>query len=424
MTRPHRLGIATAACMLLAFCARPARAEEILSVDLALAPPSGTVNQITLTLTATVVGSKRSDSDTATVTGNVLARLTADFNAGTHEAIVTALEFTGGRYTFSAVDFDLDFGFLIGTIHAAGTGVGGTLDTPYPPGSVSGQQFPTEEHEAIIDAGTVVATGKGLVCGQLGTVTIYLADDPIAASTQQTGMLVVSAPQIQGGAATYDVRIDLPVDFDEPIYDEYAGITASAAGTGLLRAEGAFSRALPLRGDLDGSGAVDAADIDLLYDHIPSAAPSYDLDGSGAVNQADMDEMVLRVLGTCYGDANLDGRVDFLDYLTLKRHFETDAAIAPAAMGWRDGDFDGDGDVDRDDFVALRANFGFGGPAAGAIGVAPEPMAALVLLLVPLLLRRRRRAAPTVQRRFARPPSSSPGPSGRPSAPAAATAPC
>ena len=51
------------------------------------------------------------------------------------------------------------------------------------------------------------------------------------------------------------------------------------------------------------------------------------------------------------GDADLDGDVDLDDFVLLKINFGTGDT-------WGEGDFDGDGNVDLDDFVILKNNFG------------------------------------------------------------------
>ena len=53
------------------------------------------------------------------------------------------------------------------------------------------------------------------------------------------------------------------------------------------------------------------------------------------------------------GDANMDQRVDFADFLILSSNF---GRTQQAAL--KDGDFDGDGDVDFGDFLILSQNFG------------------------------------------------------------------
>jgi hypothetical protein len=56
------------------------------------------------------------------------------------------------------------------------------------------------------------------------------------------------------------------------------------------------------------------------------------------------------------GDADGDGDVDLDDFVILKTNFGTPSGATAAT-----GDFDGDGDVDLDDFVILKSNFGTAG---------------------------------------------------------------
>jgi len=82
-----------------------------------------------------------------------------------------------------------------------------------------------------------------------------------------------------------------------------------------------------------------------------------------------------------YGDANLDGKVDFNDLVILARHFGMSGAT------WANGDFDGDGKVDFNDLVLLARNYGHTVPqpagAALAQDLSAEPLS--------LVLRHRRR---------------------------------
>ena len=71
------------------------------------------------------------------------------------------------------------------------------------------------------------------------------------------------------------------------------------------------------------------------------------------MDHSDLDELVRSILGTNYGDMNLDGVVDALDFQTFANNFGSNSA------GWETGDSDGDGDVDFADFVRLTNNFGF-----------------------------------------------------------------
>ena len=54
------------------------------------------------------------------------------------------------------------------------------------------------------------------------------------------------------------------------------------------------------------------------------------------------------------GDADADDDVDLDDFVILKRNF------GATGVTQSEGDFDGDGDVDLEDFAILKANFGTG----------------------------------------------------------------
>ncbi|NLF30681.1 MAG: hypothetical protein GX591_07315 [Planctomycetes bacterium] len=73
-------------------------------------------------------------------------------------------------------------------------------------------------------------------------------------------------------------------------------------------------------------------------------------DGAGFTEE---DTIVITVVASTGGDIDGDGDVDLDDFVVLKNNFGTPSGAAAA-----DGDCDGDGDVDLDDFVILKNNFG------------------------------------------------------------------
>ncbi|MFW6154449.1 MAG: lamin tail domain-containing protein [Planctomycetota bacterium] len=66
------------------------------------------------------------------------------------------------------------------------------------------------------------------------------------------------------------------------------------------------------------------------------------------------------------GDIDLDGDVDLDDFVILKQNF------GASGVSWTRGDMTGDGDVDLDDFVILKQNFG---TAAASVNVLAEATA-------------------------------------------------
>ncbi|MFW6155630.1 MAG: hypothetical protein ACOC95_10485 [Planctomycetota bacterium] len=78
--------------------------------------------------------------------------------------------------------------------------------------------------------------------------------------------------------------------------------------------------------------------------------------GDEVLGNFEIDYVTLRAVSEASalpGDADGDDDVDLDDFVLLKSNFGT-ASGATAA----EGDFDGDGDVDLDDFVILKSNFG------------------------------------------------------------------
>jgi len=123
-------------------------------------------------------------------------------------------------------------------------------------------------------------------------------------------------------------------------------------------------------------------------------APAY----VAALDQIDLngddspDTLRLTLHGLLDGDADLDGDVDFVDYIKTKGSFGT-----LTGAEWSEGDSDLDGDVDFADYVATKSNFGssvtggavLGGRAAAGDTV-PEPATLLLLAAAATILPKRR----------------------------------
>ena len=111
-------------------------------------------------------------------------------------------------------------------------------------------------------------------------------------------------------------------------------------------------------GDFNGDGQISSDDLDLLCAaaHAAALPPSevarFDQNGDDQINAEDIDEWLANLANTKRGDADLDGDVDFADFLKLSANFGSEDGH------WSDGDFDCDGVIGFSDFLLLSSNFG------------------------------------------------------------------
>ena len=80
--------------------------------------------------------------------------------------------------------------------------------------------------------------------------------------------------------------------------------------------------------------------------------------GDNVVDRLDVDELVLNILGTRYGDANLDGTFDLRD---VQRVLDAGKYGTTEPAGFAEGDWDGDGLFTSDDIVLVLIAGGFTG---------------------------------------------------------------
>ncbi|MEQ9455219.1 MAG: hypothetical protein RLN76_11605 [Phycisphaeraceae bacterium] len=131
-------------------------------------------------------------------------------------------------------------------------------------------------------------------------------------------------------------------------------------------------------GDFNADTLVNADDIDLLTAAIRAGSTDtlFDVDGSTTVDAGDLDELVGVLVGTFFGDANLDFEVDLIDLSALASNFGNTA-------GWAGGNFNTDTVVDLIDLSLLASSFG----SSAAI---PEPAGLTLLALASVAATRRR----------------------------------
>ena len=171
-------------------------------------------------------------------------------------------------------------------------------------------------------------------------------------STEATASLLAGESSGFGAPVRYTVSMQNPTgvvldDIDDDgdsdvLFGSQQGIVAWQYG-GVL-------------GDLNGDSRVSLRDIDVLSEAIRMPPPnddSFDLNRDGVIDSDDLDFLVEDIIGTKAGDTELDGRVDFADFLQFAANFGDEAAT------WSEGDFNGDGKVNFQDFIILASNFGF-----------------------------------------------------------------
>lgn len=182
--------------------------------------------------------------------------------------------------------------------------------------------------------------------------------------------------------------------------------TGKAYEAGASRADVAGGAAALQRGGnpVGADGIVDAADIDYVYaqfmpinpagvswadlDQAVYADLSADMTGDLVIDQLDVAEIVEVILGTAFGDVDLDGKVDDTDLAVIQSNLGQ-------AGGWADGSLDGTGRVTLYDAYILFKNYGFTGPTSvSSVEVSgspiPEPATLSLLALGGLALLRRR----------------------------------
>ena len=106
----------------------------------------------------------------------------------------------------------------------------------------------------------------------------------------------------------------------------------------------------------------------------------------GGLDSTDFDYQVQTVIGSAFGDADLNMQINFTDFVSLSTNFGS------SATGWGQGNFNLDNNTNFADFVALANNYGTDlSSGVSAQETVPEP-ASLVLLSLAVGFVAKRRA--------------------------------
>ena len=142
-------------------------------------------------------------------------------------------------------------------------------------------------------------------------------------------------------------------------------------GTGLLQIARAFS---------EPSGIYDVSE---LAGYAPGSILLSSMQGGPAQLSALISPSALKITELKLGDFDGDGDVDGDDFLLWQRNFP----VLDGTAGSSSGDANGDGNVDGDDFLVWQENF----PYPTVLSSVPEPNSLMLLALGGLLMLRQRR---------------------------------
>lgn len=129
-----------------------------------------------------------------------------------------------------------------------------------------------------------------------------------------------------------------------------------------------------LNGDLNNDGLLDINDINAF---VPGGPQFMDMDRNGSVNESDRSYWIHTIMGTNFGDANLDKIFDSQDMVLAISggKYEADSLAT-----WSEGDFDGNLLFNTNDMI-LALQTGTYETAAAALGV-PEPTNAALFFII------------------------------------------
>ena len=224
------------------------------------------------------------------------------------------------------------------------------LESPRTVNSLSFEAGHTLENHSL-----TITTGN--IAVQAG-VTASIASNiinPVGVTKTDEGTLYVTgvAPAVEVASGTFILGSTGSVNALE------IGAAATAVLNGPVLGDLVNNGTLIPSGDFNGDSALRAADIDALFSMlsgtVPQVDPRYDLVSDFVIDEQDVHRLVEDIMGKRWGDADLDGDVDLVDYHSLATHF--DPTGRSMDHGWAQGDFDGDGDIDSRDFKTTIMNY-------------------------------------------------------------------
>lgn len=254
-------------------------------LDLLLLPTTDTVNRLNIDLQVDYAGNNLEDSALTRLAGNVLSTIEYEVVGGV--PVISGLSLTGGNVTLRGESSD-DVTFDIGLppfagVEITGNNLGGTFATTDPPSSVTNNQFASADHEVFLNQGTFAAEGYGLLADI--DEELNLGTSPLSLS-QEAGIGTISLVQIGeqvGLEKTYEITISLPINDNHVIEIDNNGnpIPVMIDVSGAILARDTFTITVPLAGDYNSDGVVDAADYTVWRNSVGSVGANLPADGNG-----------------------------------------------------------------------------------------------------------------------------------------------
>lgn len=139
---------------------------------------------------------------------------------------------------------------------------------------------------------------------------------------------------------------------------DYDGDIDIASSHGDLPTATIYLNQLKQPGDLTADGVLDSADVDRLCLAIRENERQFDLNRDASIDDADLDFMVERLIGTSFGDANLDGTFDSSDLVLVFSSDEYEDGQR-ANSTWSEGDWNCDGEFDSSDLIVAFQRGGY-----------------------------------------------------------------
>ena len=172
--------------------------------------------------------------------------------------------------------------------------------------------------------------------------------------------IVASKPLVAGAnIITYSVPDSAFPSPTQPTFSRFRLSTEGGLSPTGAAKDGEVEDYVYLNGDLNSDLVTDVEDISLLCKSINENTRAGDLNGDGATDRGDLDYLTHNVLGTFYGDANLDRRFNSGDLILMFQAGEYEDGI-PNNSTWSDGDSNCDGEFTTADLIRQFQDGGYG----------------------------------------------------------------